>query len=227
MENHPLISCICITNNRIALLKKAINCFKNQDYPNKELLISYPQRDRLTKHMVNSLASDLSIIGIERSDQTTLGDARNQAIVECDGSYICAWDDDDWYHENRLSYQFDCMHKSGNNYEASILNRLILFDQTTQKAYLSFYYTWEGTLLCKKDIFLHNQYSSKNKGEDSDIVDFLDNQNMLYHIPDVPFLYVYIYHRSNTWNYAHFKSFFKRSEELTEEVSIQIRQLIN
>ena len=44
----PLISCICITRNRPGYLSKAIVCFKQQTYPNKELVILYEEDDLLT-----------------------------------------------------------------------------------------------------------------------------------------------------------------------------------
>lgn len=224
----PLISCICITSKRIILLKKAINYFKSQDYPNKELVISYPKQDKLTRYTINKILEmeDLKIIKIERCDDRTLGEARNQAINRANGDYMCNWDDDDWYHSSRLSYQFHSMINSKKNYKASVLNQLLLYDQTTKKGYLSFLYTWENTLLCKKEIFIKNTYSNKDRGEDSSIVDFLDAENFLCHISDLPFLYIYIYHSGNTWNYTHFKSFFKKSQLLEDELTQKIRQLI-
>lgn len=226
---YPLISCICITNNRIALLKHAIECFINQDYPNKEFVVSYPENDKLTNHIIenNIKNNTLNILKIERPYKESLGEARNQAIKEAHGDYICIWDDDDWYHPNRLSYQFNSMQIPGKDYHASILNRLILYDQTTQKAYLSFLYDWEGTLLCKKELFLENHYACKDVGEDSNVIDSLNGKRLIYHISKAPFLYIYIYHRSNTWNYSHFKSFFKRSELLNPEITLNLSQLIS
>jgi len=225
----PLITCICITNNRIAKLKKAIMCFKAQDYPNKELLVSYPKKDRLTKYIIQRMiaAKELRIIKLERDDELSLGDARNQAVAHSNGEYICTWDDDDWYHAGRLSYQFHYLKESGESFKAAILNQLILYDDTTQQAYLSFLYPWENTLLCRKDVFYSCEYSSRDRGEDSTIIDILDAQKQLLHIGGVPFLYVYIYHAQNTWGYPHFKSFIKRSELLDSELSNTIAQLIS
>lgn len=224
---YSLISCICITYNRIVLLKRAIECFKSQDYPNKELIISYPENDQLTKYTIDELVTDktLKIIILERAKEVSLGTARNQAITIANGDYICIWDDDDWYHTNRLSYQLRCIQSSENNYKASILSRLLFYDSINQKAYLSFYYTWEGTLMCKKTIFTDNQYSNKNIGEDSNIIDFLDATQSLYHISDVPFLYIYIFHNDNTWDHDHFNSFFERSELLGEDLAQYILRL--
>jgi len=227
--SYPLISCICITNNRIFLLKKAIQYFKSQDYPNKELVISYPKNDKLTKYTIDKIrhTENLNILKVEREIETNLGDARNQAIMQANGLYVCTWDDDDWYHASRLSFQFTGLQGLYNPYQASILNQLLLYDQTNKKAYLSFLYTWENTLLCKKEIFLKNQYSSKHQGEDSNIIDYLNAEKLLHHVSKAPFLYIYVYHQGNTWNYAHFQSFFKRSEPLDDVLSAKIHDLID
>jgi hypothetical protein len=39
MNNTPLVSCICITHHACEHLKRAVESFFNQDYPEKELVI--------------------------------------------------------------------------------------------------------------------------------------------------------------------------------------------
>ncbi|MET1056745.1 MAG: glycosyltransferase family A protein [Pedobacter sp.] len=225
---YPLITCICITSNRIAKLQKAISYFKLQDYPNKELIISYPIKDKLTRYIIDRIisAGELRIIKLERDDKLSLGEARNQAVAKSNGEYICTWDDDDWYHVSRLSYQYHNLKESGGKFKASILNQLILYDATTQRAYLSFLYPWENTLLCKREVFTEYQYSNMDRGEDSNIIDMLDATRQLLHIGGAPFLYVYVYHDGNTWGYSHFKSFLKRSRLLDDELANSVAQMI-
>lgn len=225
--NYPLISCICVTNNRPELLKNAIGCFESQNYLNKELVISYPKKDTLTKRVIEGLQnSGLNILTIEREDTESLGNARNQAIIKSKGEYVCIWDDDDWYHSSRLSFQFNSMQEKGQGYQASILTRILLYDTTSKQVYLSFPYPWEGTILCRKVILLQNQYKNSNIAEDSHVVRFLSSRNLLFKIEHVPFLYVYIYHGNNTWNYKHFEAFLSKSELITGEDSEHILGLL-
>lgn len=228
-RDYSLISCICVTNNRPALLKRAISCFAEQNYPNKELVISYPKNDNQTKLLLDKLLkhSELNILRVERDEKESVGNARNQAIAKCRGDYVCVWDDDDWYHASRLSFQYHSMQTTGKGYNASVLRRLILFDSLTQKAYLSFSYCWENTLLCRKEIIYQNQYSNQNKGEDTHIVKFLDDKKFLYHIDDSPFLYVYIYHGENTWDYKHYMHLINQSTMLEEDITETVQYLIN
>ena len=115
----------------------------------------------------------------------------------------------------------------GQRYQASILSQILLFDATTNKAYGSFTYTWDGTILCRKEILLQNQYANTNKGEDTHVIKFLSNRKLLYQIDDAPFLYVYIYHGTNTWDYKHFEYFINKSLLLSEEVTENIRKMIS
>lgn len=227
-SKYPLISCICVTNNRLELLDRAIRCYVNQNYPNKELIISYPKKDQKTKSALEVLpmSAELNIIKMERDDDESVGNARNLAISKCKGDYICVWDDDDWYHPSRLTFQYNSMQTIGKGYNASILMHLLLYNSVTQKAYLSFQYTWENSILCRKEIILQNQYAHRNKGEDTHIIAFLEGKKLLHHIDDAPFLYVYIYHGENTWNYEHFENFIKKSQLLPKETTETIRKAI-
>ena len=226
---HPLISCICITNNRPLLLQKAIACFESQNYPNKELVISYPIDDHHTEQLIQEVLQkeDFKILKISRSTEESLGNARNSAIAKCRGDYICIWDDDDWYHPSRLSFQFNSMQTSGHGYQASILTQLILYDATTQKAYLSFPYTWDGSILCRKEIILQNQYANQDKAEDTHVIKFLEKRRLLHYIQDAPYLYVYVFHGGNTWDYEHYKYFLGKSEVVNEDVTDRIKELLS
>ncbi|WP_367867997.1 glycosyltransferase family 2 protein [Pedobacter sp. WC2423] len=228
-QSYPLISCICITNNRPKQLEKAIACFATQNYPNKELVISYPKNDLLSKQVVENIRKDetLKIMLVERPADESLGNARNHLIAKCLGDYVCIWDDDDWYHPSRITYQFNSMQIVGQRYEASVLSRIFLYDATTKKVYYSFPYTWDGTILCRKEMLLQNQYANANRAEDTHVITFLSGRKLLYRIEDAPFLYIYIYHGTNTWDYKHFEHFMNKSELLDQELTDSILKLID
>ena len=228
-QSYPLISCICVTSSRPEQLEKAITCFTTQNYPNKELVISYPKDDLASKGVIERAKQDetVRIMSVERNTEESLGNARNHLIAKCSGDYVCIWDDDDWYHPSRLTYQFNSMKIVGQRYQASVLHRILLYDTTTKKAYFSFPYTWDGTILCRKEILLQNQYANANRGEDTHVITFLSGRKLLYRIEDAPFLYIYIYHGTNTWNYKHFENFMNKSELLDEELTNSIVKMIN
>lgn len=224
----PIVSCICITNRRIHMLQRAISCFRHQSYKNSELIVSFPQSDNLTRYIVQRTMANqkIKIVAIERKDYLSLGAARNQAIEASSGDYICTWDDDDWYHPERLNIQVSLLHKVRTQFNACVLNQLILFDCVTDSAFLSFLYPWENTLLFSRTAFPDFRYSHKDMGEDSHITDHFSLKHQLYHIGGYAELYIYIYHRSNTWGYAHFESFIERSTLLNSNISSNISKLI-
>lgn len=202
-----------------------MECFFQQSYSNCEMIISYPETDQDTKIVLNKLKHP-SIILIVRKAEKSLGEARNEAIDKCNGEYICIWDDDDWHHPERISRQIRELLPDQSTRKASVLTRIFLFDHTTRKAYLSFPYTWDGTLLCRKAMLMQNQYAHRNYGEDTHIISFLESRSLLSHIDDAPNLYVYIYHGDNTWPYSHFDYFLQRSTPLNLTYTETVLKLI-
>ncbi|PWG80207.1 glycosyltransferase family 2 protein [Pararcticibacter amylolyticus] len=226
-SNEPLISCICITNRRPLLLQRAIACFESQTYPNRELVVSYPADDEQTRDLMEKIAqiSDINLVLIERAETERLGMARNNAIRYANGKYVCMWDDDDWYHQDRIRLQYETLKDSP--FKACILFNILLFDALSAEAFLSPFHLWEGTLLSEKEVLMDQMYLDVNKGEDTAVVFNLHKNNLLYHLNDQSFLYVYIYHGENTWQESHFNSYFIQSQPLGKDVSKQVVDLTN
>src|SRR5579872_5490009 len=55
-NNEPLISCLCITRKKPHMLSRAIRCFMEQSYSNKELVIVYESDDMATIELVKDPA---------------------------------------------------------------------------------------------------------------------------------------------------------------------------
>ena len=70
----PLISCLCVTRARVALLGRAVRCFLEQTHPNRELLILYDSDDAATRQYVGTLADDrIRAIEVARLAPTDAG----------------------------------------------------------------------------------------------------------------------------------------------------------
>ncbi|NQX37643.1 Glycosyltransferase involved in cell wall bisynthesis [Pedobacter steynii] len=226
---HPLISCICITHNRPQQLLNAIINFEHQDYPHKELVISYPKTDHLTKNLVEKVIklSQLNIIQVERKEEMSLGAARNLAIIEAKGDYICTWDDDDWHHRERLTYQMAAIQHHNIPYKASMIRRVVLYNKTANIAYLSASYNWSGTLLCDKMLIKEHPYLATNRLEDILLIKFLESKNYLHHIEDIYDLYIYVNHGRNSLDAIHFRYFTRNGPKLNPEFTQRIADNIN
>lgn len=223
MKNQdPLISCICITSNRPLFLQRAIACFERQDYANKELIVSHPENDNDTKSILDQIENltGTSFIRLERTAEETIGTARNNAIEIANGSFICFWDDDDWYASNRISEQYKVL-KDG-PFKASILMRVLIHDSDIKESYYSLYHYFEGSLLCEKKMISGTGCSDSNKKEVQPLILHLISNNVLYHMVDQPQIYIYIYHGQNASGEAHFNYFFLQSSLISNDSNQQV-----
>jgi glycosyltransferase involved in cell wall biosynthesis len=219
----PLISCVCVSKNRPDFLKKAISYFQNQTYPHKELIIVH-EVDNETAKEADFHSDNITTIRTSPADNLTLGERRNLSVRASKGDYICVWDDDDWYHNKRLEIQMANLLKSMK--PANILSRLILYDATYEQAYLSSERTWEGSLLCRTDLFSDNiKYTHVNSGEDNDLVVKLVKRDFV-HSTYAPYLYTYIIHGNNTCDTDHFQQLFNAGHAFDSASSLLIKKII-
>jgi len=214
----PLITCICVTRQRPLLLERAIACFRAQSYPEKELLILYETDDMATAESLSFLSGDaIRVMPVTPSSGVHLGALRNLAVANARGAYICQWDDDDWYHPHRLQYQYDLLIKTG--YPAAALGHFLMFDTHMAQGYLSCFRSWEGSLLCKKELALDYTYHNLRRGEDTPLIEALQKERQLFTDRAATPLYFYTSHGANTWDPSHFMAFFRISKTLPPEMS--------
>lgn len=210
------------------MLQRVIDCFRDQSYVNRQLVIVYEESDELTCGFLHGLTWEENIKLVKVPDKPvkfSLGKLRNLSLEQADGDYVCQWDDDDWYAPDRLSAQMEAVLKADR--PASVLSRWIVFDAIRRKAYLSNRRLWEGSILCRKELMLNKPYPEISKGEDTEVIESLVRKNLLTVIHDMPELYIYIYHGANTWEQDHFKDIFTASTELSSEECAQVTDILN
>lgn len=210
-ENYdlPLISCLMITKDRLDKVKIAVNCFINQTYPNKELIILCDSDDGTREYIKDLNRSDITYI-FPKGSNRTLGDLRNLSVQIAKGDYVAQWDDDDWYHPSRLSVQMYNILK--NNMIGCLLGEWILTWPSKNYYGISDYRKdgYEGSMLINKNYL--PQYPNKRKYEDTDMMQqYLKNHRHSTIIlgKGYEWLYVYLVHGSNTWDTKHFDIMFK------------------
>ncbi len=195
----PLISALLVTKDRPELAWRAVECFMQQSYPNKELVIIDEGGYEFKQKLQEANLLETSNIAYHRNEEkTTLGTLRNRAIGLAQGEYICQWDDDDLYHKHRLSHQLDVCIK--NDAAACFLLRQMLWNVAGSNLATSGYRLWEGTILAKKDLMF--KYAKWVRGEDSVPVYRLASKRKIVAL-DLPELYIYHIHGNNTWDTSH------------------------
>ncbi len=223
---NPLISCLCVTKNRTDQLKRAISLFKAQTYSNKELVIVLERGDLATEKIIRDIDDPRIRTVLAPSEPgMTLGRLRNLSIEKAKGAYFCQWDDDDWHHPRRLELQYRTIHES--DMPASVLLSWLIFNRLTSTAYLSCSRPWEGSLLCRKDIFAAGiQYKDVSVGEDTIVVRKLFSRHLVFPVI-MPKLYIYVYHGRNAWEYRHWRTIFEASAPLSKESGHLIRDILD
>ena len=106
-DRPPAISCLMVTRDRLALAQRAIRCFGDQTYPERELIIvSEGERDYRTalERYIDQHAIERARV-VPAEPGATLGELRNRTLDEAAGPIVCQWDDDDLSHPNRLAEQ--------------------------------------------------------------------------------------------------------------------------
>ncbi len=223
--NASMVSCLCVTKGRVRLLNRAINCFLAQTYPNKELIVVTESDDHETHALLARVKSGLIQHHVVPAEpKLSLGALRNLSISLANGEFICQWDDDDWYHPERIAKQLESIQQR--NKAASVLPRWLIHDTTTDKVYCSNARLWEGSLLCHKSALPRTEaYTLQRQGEDSALIESLYINDELA-IDDQPGLYVYCVRGENTWDTAHFDKILAASVELDPEDSTTVRNRI-
>jgi SAM-dependent methyltransferase len=200
----PLISCLCVTRNRPALLARSIRCFQAQRWPTRELLIVYEDDDTDTRAYLSTVTDPMvRTMEVPSAPKKTLGELRNLAVAAARGRWFCQWDDDDWYHADRLSAQWAAL--LGHRVDACVLLHWLVFDGSTGHAYISPRWHWEGSILCDKRVFAGGlRYASAARAEDTPFVQTLMQRRALAELLR-PALYIYVYHSANVWGYDHWQ----------------------
>ena len=225
----PLVSCICISGSDVALLDRAVRCFQQQTYPNKELVIAYAENNLATTEYIRKL-EDARVISLAFpvSQNLTLGEKRNRAIAISNGFYFCVWDDDDFFARSRITFQVQQL--QGTPFKCVVLTRVLVYDASRREAYLSGErWAWEQTLLCEKSVSANPElrYTQLDRGEDSAFIFNLREHNLLTSFKNSG-LYVYVYHGGNTSGQIHWnQNIFNYASKLSEAKSNLVEQVLD
>ena len=192
----PLISCLCPTKNSIKIVEKAIKCFEEQIYPNKELILVINEDNIHANDIKKLINGNIKLFYAPKN--TTLGDIRNISVKKANGKYIAQWDDDNIHHKSRLWMQYAAIKESKK--DSCFLKRVLINNTVDNIKGISFENSGvESTILALKSAL--PKYPSINIGEDVPIKKyFLKTKN--FTILNEPQLYIYNIHGKNTCKHS-------------------------
>jgi glycosyltransferase involved in cell wall biosynthesis len=158
------VSCLTFTRGRPALLARAIACFDRQTYGDRALVIVVEEDDVAALRLLKTRAQDRTRICIVPPPGATLGKLRNIAGDVAGGDFVAQWDDDDFYHPERLEAQCHCLAATGK--AACRLQRWLV--TRGRRAAISGYRPWEGSIVCRKSAL--PRYPDLRRGEDTPVI---------------------------------------------------------
>lgn len=203
-----LVSCLMVTRDRPRLVERAIGCFVAQTHLDRELVI-VDDGDVDLRPVIDPAVEAGARVRYHRLRPTravTLGDLRNEAIDRARGTWCLQWDDDEWYHPDRVGHQWRAAHRAGPDTVAVVLRWTLMYVDSPQHGRLAYRadagFATPGTVLHRRDA---GRYPSLARGEDSVFMDDLRRAGPVRVLgPDAAHLFVRVFHGANTWDEAHF-----------------------
>jgi glycosyltransferase involved in cell wall biosynthesis len=203
MPDAPLVSCLAVTANRPGLLRRAVRCFNRQTYPHRELVVLDDGDADLTPALQDVPSEQLRYHRIPRQPENVLGALRNRTLDLAEGDYLAQWDDDDWYHADRLAVQVAALEEGA---DACALAATLMHLSTD--GFLLHPYVGHlgggvpGTIVHRRDDAL--RYPAQRRAEDSVYLDAW-RVRRYEELPDsYAHLFIRTFHGANTWEVSHF-----------------------
>lgn len=213
------ISCLLVTaNGRFEYFKRSFDCYLNQTYPNRELIIVNEGSKNYQNQLKDFVNGRKDVKCVFLDGKYTLGGLRNISVAVCSGEIFVQWDDDDFNMPERLATQYS--HLINQKADVCYLTDQLHYYFPTQELYWE---NWEkflsgsiteyslipGTIMAFKNKFLVRYPSSGNHasaGEDSVLSSKLCQIVNVVLLRDFGYLHVYSYHGQNVWDIEHHKN---------------------
>lgn len=217
----PLVSCLMVTGRRPALAALAIDCFRRQTHPARELIVI---DDSGTDALADAVGNDpdgtgglIRWVKLPPGNQP-LGALRNRALAEARGDFLCQWDDDDLSAPDRLERQLGALLATGA--DACAPARLHLWWPARDWIAESSSRIWECALMWRRGAIAG--YPERRAGEDTPPVQALARSGLIA-VLEAPELYTYVHHGANTFPEAHWMTLWSASRRRATGEACRLR----
>jgi glycosyltransferase involved in cell wall biosynthesis len=207
-RRNPLVTCVMITRGVIPILSHSAECFRRQNYANRELVV-VSERDAHNDVQAFFRSHDYNNVKLVRVPfRLPLGNLRNIGISYSSGDIIAQWDDDDLCDPDRLKDSVDVLLDCGRA-AAAILSRVLIWWPARKLLFISELRAWEGSMIAWRSTI--PIYPALEKGEDASVLRHMHHNYPLALI-ERPSFYVYTVTGRNTWDQDHFEMFLRRAK---------------
>jgi glycosyltransferase involved in cell wall biosynthesis len=199
----PKVSCLMVTADRKRFVRRALLCYRRQAYPHKELVIVDDGDERLDDLLEGFPPGEVLYHRLERRPANVLGRLRNLSLELATGDLCANWDDDDWYHPERLAAQVRVIEAGASS--CSLAAALVHLDAPpfSRHAFLApFRKGVPGSLMYPREGSI--RHPETRRGEDDAFL--REWQRRPHRMLEASFagLMVRCFHGANTWDKAHF-----------------------
>ena len=170
ITNLPLISCLMVVTEPSPVPKLALECFLEQTYPNKELILVDASGDDHLASQVRLVDSELIRYVPKGFRGMRLSNLNNTALDCALGDYICQWNSDDLHDPLRLEMQWKVIQTTGA--QASVLARWMTWRPGQRTLMISSYLDIHQSMMCERSLF--PRYSEDNTGDPYNVMDELN-----------------------------------------------------
>ncbi|WP_413440376.1 glycosyltransferase [Synechococcus sp. MIT S1220] len=183
----PLISCLMVVTEVSLLATLAVECFLEQSYPNKELILVDASCDDQLESKVRLLNSGLIRYVLIESKSVMLSSLNDIAFDCALGGYICQWNSDDLHDPLRLEMQWKVMQST--DAQASVLARRMTWWPGEHTLSISSYLDEYQSVMCERSLF--PRCSAVHSDAPCNIVNLMNNTVRIAKI-DLPRLCIHI-----------------------------------
>ena len=192
-----------VTRNRSRIAERSVACFARQSWPNKELVVIDDGTEDYSP-MLDKYSHLATIRYLRRPANSlgTLGEARNYSLEQAHGDLLMQWDDDDWYHPERIAFQMKPIEKGA---DAVLLRHTLM--HVDHHDYIDKPYRTHirigtpGTIIHRRSSI---RYPCLKQREDSIYMREWRAQHKTVVLGNCAHLFIRCFHGNNTWNIRHF-----------------------
>lgn len=198
----PRVSCVMVTADRRAIARRAVGCFLRQSFANRELVIVDDGDEDYAPILSEVPADRLRYLRVPKDAANTLGMLRNLSLEAARGEFVAQWDDDDWYHPDRLSRQVAALESGAG---ACVLRGTLMHLDAPDWFDHPYVGTLEpgvpGSIVHRADPAV--RYPEQRRGEDTVFLAHWPAERLA--VLDAPELFLRAFHGANTWERIHFE----------------------
>lgn len=207
------VSCLIVTADRKRLLRRSLESYKNQSHRNREIVIIDNGVEPVDDLLQDFNSEEVVYVKIEPSPDNILGELRNISLEHAKGDYMICWDDDDWFHPDRIKIQLDAL-KDG--FDACCLEGNLFHINADEYSEYPYIGSLPGgspsSIIHRRDDNI--KYPSMNREEDTV---YLNEWKMKkrYRQLDLSYSYLFVrvFHGTNVSGKRHFLRRLKNSPE--------------